>query len=98
MQRSVSFALRIFTTSNFAHTISYDEFDNGLAFLVFSYQENSMVEKYLLEQAYGCSVGIATITDNLQRCGAELRVSGEIIGSLIYIPLAPLMLEYRSRL
>ena len=79
---SVSFATGYFTivTAIFAiTTISYDEFDNGLAFLMTLpvTRKQYVVEKYLLgSRAYGCSVG--NCNDNgsdLQRCGRASGVS-----------------------
>ena len=86
---SVSFATGYFTivTAIFAiTTISYDEFDNGLAFLMTLpvTRKQYVAEKYLLGAGLtAVAWGIATI----QGCLSET-----IIGSLIDIPLALLML------
>lgn len=93
---SVSFATGYFTivTAIFAiTTISYDEFDNGLAFLMTLpvTRKQYVAEKYLLGAGLtAVAWGIATITKGV----AELQgcLSETIIGSLIYIPLALLML------
>ena len=77
---SVSFATGYFTivTAIFAiTTISYDEFDNGLAFLMtLPVTRNSMWRKISAgSRAYGCSVG--NCNDNgsdLQRRGRASRV------------------------
>ena len=78
---SVSFATGYFTivTAIFAiTTISYDEFDNGLAFLMTLpvTRKQYVAEKYLLSRAYGCSVGNCNDNgSNLQRCGRTSGVS-----------------------
>jgi len=96
---SVSFATGYFTivTAIFAiTTISYDEFDNGLAFLTLPVTRKQYVaEKYLLGAGLtAVAWGIATITGVICKGVAELQgcLSETIIGSLIYIPLALLML------
>jgi ABC-2 type transport system permease protein len=92
---SVSFATGYFTivTAIFAiTTISYDEFDNGLAFLMTLPVTR---KKYLLGAGLtAVAWGIATITGVICKGVAELQgcLSETIIGSLIYIPLALLML------
>ena len=87
---SVSFATGYFT-------ISYDEFDNGLAFLMTLpvTRKQYVAEKYLLGAGLtAVAWGIATITGVICKGVAELQgcLSETIIGSLIYIPLALLML------
>ena len=97
---SVSFATGYFTivTAIFAiTTISYDEFDNGLAFLMTLpvTRKQYVAEKYLLGAGLTATAwGIATITGVICKGVAELQgcLSETIIGSLIYIPLALLML------
>ena len=97
---SVSFAAGYFTivTAIFAiTTISYDEFDNGLAFLMTLpvTRKQYVAEKYLLGAGLtAVAWGIATITGVICKGVAELQgcLSETIIGSLIYIPLALLML------
>ena len=97
---SVSFATGYFTivTAIFAiTTISYDEFDNGLAFLMTLpvTRKQYVVEKYLLGAGLTAAAwGIATITGVICKGVAELQgcLSETIIGSLIDIPLALLML------
>lgn len=97
---SVSFATGYFTivTAIFAiTTISYDEFDNGLAFLMTLpvTRKQYVAEKYLLGAGLtAVAWGIATITGVICKGVAELQgcLSETIIGSLIYIPLALLML------
>ena len=90
---SVSFATGYFTivTAIFAiTTISYDEFDNGLAFLMTLpvTRKQYVAEKYLL------GAGLTAVTGVICKGVAELQgcLSETIIGSLIYIPLALLML------
>lgn len=97
---SVSFATGYFTivTAIFAiTTISYDEFDNGLAFLMILpvTRKQYVAEKYLLGAGLtAVAWGIATITGVICKGVAELQgcLSETIIGSLIDIPLALLML------
>lgn len=97
---SGSFATGYFTivTAIFAiTTISYDEFDNGLAFLMTLpvTRKQYVAEKYLLGAGLtAVAWGIATITGVICKGVAELQgcLSETIIGSLIYIPLALLML------
>lgn len=97
---SVSFATGYFTivTAIFAiTTISYDEFDNGLAFLMTLpvTRKQYVAEKYLLGAGLTAAAwGIATITGVICKGVAELQgcLSETIIGSLIDIPLALLML------
>ena len=97
---SVSFAIGYFTfvTAIFAiTTISYDEFDNGLAFLMTLpvTRKQYVAEKYLLGAGLtAVAWGIATITGVICKGVAELQgcLSETIIGSLIDIPLALLML------
>lgn len=97
---SVSFATGYFTivTAIFAiTTISYDEFDNGLAFLMTLpvTRKRYVAEKYLLGAGLTAAAwGIATITGVICKGVAELRgcLSETIVGSLIDIPLALLML------
>lgn len=97
---SGSFATGYFTfvTAIFAiTTISYDEFDNGLAFLMTLpvTRKQYVAEKYLLGAGLTAAAwGIATITGVICKGVAELRgcLSETIIGTLIYIPLALLML------
>lgn len=98
---SVSFATGYFTfvTAIFAiTTISYDEFDNGLAFLMTLpvTRKQYVAEKYLLGAGLTAAAwGITTITGGVICKGvAELQgdLSETIIDSLIYIPLALLML------
>ena len=92
---SVSFATGYFTivTAIFAiTTISYDEFDNGLAFLMTLpvTRKQYVAEKYLLGAGLtAVAWGIATITGVICKGVAELQgcLSETIIGSLIYIPL-----------
>ena len=90
---SVSFATGYFTivTAIFAiTTISYDEFDNGLAFLMTLpvTRKQYVAEKYLLGAGLTAAAGvICKGVAELQGCLSET-----IIGSLIYIPLALLML------
>ena len=98
---SVSFATGYFTivTAIFAiTTISYDEFDNGLAFLMTLpvTRKQYVAEKYLLGAGLtAVAWGIATITGVVCKGVAELQgcLSETIIGSLIDIPLALLMLS-----
>ena len=97
----ISFATGYFTivTAIFAiTTISYDEFDNGLAFLMTLpvTRKQYVVEKYLLGAGLTAAAwGIATITGVICKGVAELQgcLSETIIGSLIDIPLALLMLS-----
>lgn len=97
---SVSFATGYFTivTAIFAiTTISYDEFDNGLAFLMTLpvTRKQYVAEKYLLGAGLTAAAwGIVTITGVICKGVAELQgcLSETIIGSLIDIPLALLML------
>lgn len=97
---SGSFATGYFTfvTAIFAiTTISYDEFDNGLAFLMTLpvTRKQYVAEKYLLGAGLtAVAWGIATITGVICKGVAELQgcLSETIIGSLIDIPLALLML------
>lgn len=97
---SGSFATGYFTfvTAIFAiTTISYDEFDNGLAFLMTLpvTRKQYVAEKYLLGAGLTAAAwGIATITGVICKGVAELQgcLSEKIIGTLIYIPLALLML------
>ena len=97
---SISFATGYFTfvTAIFAiTTISYDEFDNGLAFLMTLpvTRKQYVAEKYLLGAGLtAVAWGIATITGVICKGVAELQgcLSETIIGSLIDIPLALLML------
>ena len=98
---SGSFATGYFTfvTAIFAiTTISYDEFDNGLAFLMTLpvTRKQYVAEKYLLGAGLTAAAwGIATITGVICKGVAELQgcLSEKIIGTLIYIPLALLMLS-----
>ena len=98
---SVSFATGYFTivTAIFAiTTISYDEFDNGLAFLMTLpvTRKQYVVEKYLLGAGLTAAAwGIEAITGVICKGVAELQgcLSEKIIGTLIYIPLALLMLS-----
>ena len=89
---SVSFAAGYFTivTAIFAiTTISYDEFDNGLAFLMTLpvTRKQYVAEKYLLGAGLTAAAwGIEAITGVICNGVAELQ------GCLIYIPLALLML------
>ena len=97
---SGSFATGYFTfvTAIFAiTTISYDEFDNGLAFLMTLpvTRKQYVAEKYLLGAGLTAAAwGITTITGVICKGVAELQgdLSETIIDSLIYIPLALLML------
>ncbi len=97
---SVSFATGYFTivTAIFAiTTISYDEFDNGLAFLMTLpvTRKQYVAEKYLLGAGLTAAAwGIVTIMGVICKGVAELQgcLSETIIGSLIDIPLALLML------
>lgn len=97
---SGSFATGYFTfvTAIFAiTTISYDEFDNGLAFLMTLpvTRKQYVAEKYLLGAGLtAVAWGIATITGVICKGVAELQgcLSEKIIDTLIYIPLALLML------
>ena len=97
---SVSFAIGYFTivTAIFAiTTISYDEFDNGLAFLMTLpvTRKQYVAEKYLLGAGLTAAAwGIEAITGVICKGVAELQgcLSEKIIGTLIYIPLALLML------
>lgn len=97
---SGSFATGYFTfvTAIFAiTTISYDEFDNGLAFLMTLpvTRKQYVAEKYLLGAGLTAAAwGIATITGVICKGVAELQgcLSEKIIDTLIYIPLALLML------
>ena len=97
---SVSFAAGYFTivTAIFAiTTISYDEFDNGLAFLMTLpvTRKQYVAEKYLLGAGLTAAAwGIEAITGVICKGVAELQgcLSEKIIGTLIYIPLALLML------
>ena len=93
---SVSFATGYFTIFAIT-TISYDEFDNGLAFLMTLpvTRKQYVAEKYLLGAGLtAVAWGIATITGVICKGVAELQgcLSETIIGSLIDIPLALLML------
>ena len=96
---SVSFAIGYFTfvTAIFAiTTISYDEFDNGLAFLMTLpvTRKQYVAEKYLLGAGLTAAAwGITTITVVICKGVAELQgdLSEKIIGTLI--PLALLMLS-----
>ena len=96
---SSSFATGYFTfvTAIFAiTTISY-EFDNGLAFLMTLpvTRKQYVAEKYLLGAGLTAAAwGITTITVVICKGVAELQgdLSEKIIGTLIYIPLALLML------
>ena len=98
---SVSFAIGYFTfvTAIFAiTTISYDEFDNGLAFLMTLpvTRKQYVAEKYLLGAGLTAAAwGIEAITGVICKGVAELQgcLSEKIIGTLIYIPLALLMLS-----
>ena len=98
---SGSFATGYFTfvTAIFAiTTISYDEFDNGLAFLMTLpvTRKQYVAEKYLLGAGLTAAAwGIATITGVICKGVAELQgcLSEKIIDTLIYIPLALLMLS-----
>lgn len=97
---SGSFATGYFTfvTAIFAiTTISYDEFDNGLAFLMTLpvTRKQYVAEKYLLGAGLTAAAwGIEAITGVICKGVAELQgcLSEKIIGTLIYIPLALLML------
>ena len=97
---SGSFATGYFTfvTAIFAiTTISYDEFDNGLAFLMTLpvTRKQYVVEKYLLGAGLTAAAwGIEAITGVICKGVAELQgcLSEKIIDTLIYIPLALLML------
>lgn len=97
---SGSFAAGYFTfvTAIFAiTTISYDEFDNGLAFLMTLpvTRKQYVAEKYLLGAGLTAAAwGITTITGVICKGVAELQgdLSEKIIGTLIYIPMALLML------
>lgn len=97
---SVSFAIGYFTivTAIFAiTTISYDEFDNGLAFLMTLpvTRKQYVAEKYLLGAGLTVAAwGIEAITGVICKGVAELQgcLGEKIIGTLIYIPLALLML------
>jgi len=78
-------------------TISYDEFDNGLAFLMTLpvTRKQYVAEKYLLGAGLTAAAwGIEAITGVICKGVAELQgcLSEKIIGTLIYIPLALLML------
>ena len=94
---SVSFATGYFTivTAIFAiTTISYDEFDNGLAFLMTLpvTRKQYVAEKYLLGAGLtAVAWGIATITGVICKGVAELQ--GCLSEKIIYIPLALLMLS-----
>ena len=98
---SGSFATGYFTfvTAIFAiTTISYDEFDNGLAFLMTLpvTRKQYVAEKYLLGAGLTVAAwGIEAITGVICKGVAELQgcLSEKIIGTLIYIPLALLMLS-----
>ena len=98
---SVSFATGYFTivTAIFAiTTISYDEFDNGLAFLMTLpvTRKQYVAEKYLLGAGLTAAAwGIEAITGVICKGVAELQgcLSEKIIDTLIYIPLALLMLS-----
>lgn len=97
---SISFATGYFTivTAIFAiTTISYDEFDNGLAFLITLpvTRKQYVAEKYLLGAGLTAATwGITTITGVICKGVAELQgdLSEKIIDTLIYIPMALLML------
>ena len=97
---SGSFATGYFTfvTAIFAiTTISYDEFDNGLAFLMTLpvTRKQYVAEKYLLGAGLTAAAwGIEAITGVICKGVAELQgcLSEKIIDTLIYIPLALLML------
>ena len=97
---SGSFATGYFTfvTAIFAiTTISYDEFDNGLAFLMTLpvTRKQYVAEKYLLGAGLTAAAwGIEAITGVICKGVAELQgcLSEKIIGTLIYIPLALLVL------
>ena len=92
---SVSFAIGYFTivTAIFAiTTISYDEFDNGFAFLMTLPVTR---KQYVLGAGLTAAAwGIEAITGVICKGVAELQgcLSEKIIGTLIYIPLALLVL------
>ena len=94
---SVSFAIGYFTfvTAIFAiTTISYDEFDNGLAFLMTLpvTRKQYVAEKYLLGAGLTVAAwGIEAITGVICKGVAELQ--GCLSEKIIYIPLALLMLS-----
>lgn len=94
---SVSFAIGYFTfvTAIFAiTTISYDEFDNGLAFLMTLpvTRKQYVAEKYLLGAGLTAAAwGIEAITGVICKGVAELQ--GCLSEKIIYIPLALLMLS-----
>jgi len=94
---SVSFAAGYFTivTAIFAiTTISYDEFDNGLAFLMTLpvTRKQYVAEKYLLGAGLTAAAwGIEAITGVICKGVAELQ--GCLSEKIIYIPLALLMLS-----
>ena len=94
---SVSFATGYFTivTAIFAiTTISYDEFDNGLAFLMTLpvTRKQYVAEKYLLGAGLTVAAwGIEAITGVICKGVAELQ--GCLSEKIIYIPLALLMLS-----
>ena len=94
---SVSFATGYFTivTAIFAiTTISYDEFDNGLAFLMTlpGTRKQYVAEKYLLGAGLTAAAwGIEAITGVICKGVAELQ--GCLSEKIIYIPLALLMLS-----
>lgn len=94
---SVSFATGYFTivTAIFAiTTISYDEFDNGLAFLMTLpvTRKQYVAEKYLLGAGLTAAAwGIEAITGVICKGVAELQ--GCLSEKIIYIPLALLMLS-----
>lgn len=94
---SISFATGYFTfvTAIFAiTTISYDEFDNGLAFLMTLpvTRKQYVAEKYLLGAGLTAAAwGIEAITGVICKGVAELQ--GCLSEKIIYIPLALLMLS-----
>ena len=98
---SVSFATGYFTiiTAIFViTTMSYDEFDNGFVFLMTLpiTRKQYVAEKYLLGAGLTAAAwGIEAITGVICKGVAELQgcLSEKIIGTLIYIPLALLMLS-----
>ena len=79
-------------------TISYDEFDNGFSFLMTLpvTRKQYVAEKYLLGAGLTAAAwGIEAITGVICKGVAELQgcLSEKIIDTLIYIPLALLMLS-----